>query len=211
MNREKARPSCLFLVIRASKRRITALEAFSISLDRVHDWYKNDTVMNDLLLLAALLEGPKHGYALKKQAGLILGQTDMHNNLIYPSLRRFVSNRWVTRRKTAGERGKVRQVYSLTPAGRRSIVEKVCDFEDRVVGSAEEFRLRVGFFSILTSSARERILEKREAYLVRRAERFEPLQKEVEPRGYASEVIRFRQRQIEAELAWIERLRHLGR
>jgi hypothetical protein len=45
--------------------------------------------MNDLLLLATLLEGPKHGYALKKQAGLILGEAELQNNLVYPLLRRF--------------------------------------------------------------------------------------------------------------------------
>ena len=165
--------------------------------------------MNDLLILAALLEGPKHGYALKKQAGLISGQTDMHNNLVYPSLRRFVDNGWVTRRKTAGKRGQVRHVYSLTPAGRKSIVDQVCDFGEGVVESVEEFRLRVGFFPIIAGSARNEILEKRKAYLLHRAERFGPLQREMDLGDYGAEVVRFIQQQIKSELAWIERLRHL--
>ena len=58
--------------------------------------------MNDLLMLAALLGGPKHGYALKKQAGLMTGQANLHNNLVYPLLRRFVARGWVTRKKVAG-------------------------------------------------------------------------------------------------------------
>jgi DNA-binding PadR family transcriptional regulator len=165
--------------------------------------------MNDLLLLAALWEGPKHGYALKKQAGLICGRADMHNNLVYPSLRRFVDEGWVTRRKTAGKRGQVRQVYSLTPSGRKSIVTQVCDFGEGVIESEEEFRLRVGFFPIIMASARKGILEKRKAYLLRRAERFGPLQKEMDLGDYGAEVLRFIQEQIDSELAWIERLRHL--
>jgi DNA-binding PadR family transcriptional regulator len=167
--------------------------------------------MNDLLLLAALLEGPKHGYALKKQAGLISGQAEMHNNLVYPSLRRFVSKGWVTRTATAGERGQTRQVYALTPAGRRSLVEHVSDFEKGAAASAEEFRLRVGLFPILRSAAREEILEKRKAYLLRRAERFGPLQKEMDLGEYGTRVVRFIQRQMTTELAWIEQLRRLNR
>jgi hypothetical protein len=62
--------------------------------------------MNDLLLLAMLLGGPQHGYALKKAAGLITGQTDMHNNLVYPLLRRFVREGWVTQKKPPANAGK---------------------------------------------------------------------------------------------------------
>ncbi len=133
----------------------------------------------------------------------------MHNNLIYPSLRRFVNNGWVTRRKAAGERGQVRQVYSITPAGRKSIIQQVCDFGEGSIESAEEFRLRVGFFPLLDSSARKEILEKRKAYLLRRAERFGPLQREMNLGDYGTEVVHFIQHHIHAELAWIERLRHL--
>jgi DNA-binding PadR family transcriptional regulator len=167
--------------------------------------------MNDLLILAALLEGPKHGYALKKHAGLISGQTDMHNNLVYPLLRRFVGKDWVTRKKAAGERGQTRQVYALTSRGRQSIVDRIQDFDEAAVASADEFRLRVGLFPILTAAAREEILEKRHAYLLRRAERFAPLQKEMDLGVYGTEVVRFIQQQIKRELAWIEQLRGLNR
>jgi len=55
--------------------------------------------MNDLVLLAALLPGPQHGYALKKQVGMISGKPEMHNNLVYPLLHRFVQNGWVSKRE----------------------------------------------------------------------------------------------------------------
>src|SRR5580704_6105500 len=106
--------------------------------------------MNDLIVLAILAEGSQHGYALKKQAGLALGQPDMHNNLVYPLLRRFVAQKWVTQRKTPGERGQTRQVYSLTPLGRNALVDRLRRF-DRA-SSAEAFRLRIGLFELLDPS-----------------------------------------------------------
>jgi PadR family transcriptional regulator PadR len=165
--------------------------------------------MNDLLLLALLLEGPQHGYALKKKAGLMIGQTDMHNNLVYPLLRRFVREGWVTKKKVAGERGQIRQVYSLTALGRRTLIARLCDFGENAVSSADQFRLRVGMFPLLDSPSRAAILEKREAYLRQRAARFGPLESEMEIGDYGREVVGFIRRQIGAEIAWIARLRRM--
>ena len=51
--------------------------------------------MNDLLLLAMLLDEPKYGYQLKREAGWITGQDALHSNLVYPLLRRFLNDRIV--------------------------------------------------------------------------------------------------------------------
>ena len=165
--------------------------------------------MNDLILLAILAEGPQHGYALKKQAGVALGQPDMHNNLVYPLLRRFVAKKWVTQRKTAGERGQTRQVYSLTPLGRAALLGRIRQFED--ASSAEGFRLRVGLFELLDSAAREQILTAREKYLQAREQRFVTLETGMDLGRHGSEVTRFMREQIRTELAWIARLRRMHR
>lgn len=167
--------------------------------------------MNDLLLLALLLRGSQHGYALKKQASLLTGQTDMHNNLVYPLLRRFVGERWVTQKKASGERGQTRQVYSLTALGRQTLTARLCEFDESAVSSADQFRLRVGMFEVLDPPSRATILDKREAYLRKRAERFGPLQREMEMGSYGREVVRFIRQQIDSELAWIEKLRRVNR
>lgn len=65
--------------------------------------------MTDIIVLATLLGGPKHGYQLKHEAGLILGQTNLHNNLVYPLLRRFTEEGWVTSKTVPGERGQRRR------------------------------------------------------------------------------------------------------
>src|SRR5882762_1359513 len=84
--------------------------------------------MNDLILLAALMEGPRHGYALKKLAGFMTGHQDMHNNLVYPLLRRLVENSWVTKRTTGGERGQKRDLYTLTSKGKLALLQRLSRF-----------------------------------------------------------------------------------
>jgi PadR family transcriptional regulator PadR len=166
--------------------------------------------MNDLILLAILADGPQHGYALKKQAGMALGRPDMHNNLIYPLLRRFIAHKWVTQRKTAGQRGQTRQVYSLTALGRAALVARIRQFED--ASFAEGFRLRVGLFEFLDSAvAREQILATREKYLQAREQRFVTLETGMDLGRYGSEVARFMREQIRTELAWVARLRRISR
>ncbi len=164
--------------------------------------------MNDLIVLAILAEGPKHGYALKKQAGLALGQPDMHNNLVYPLLRRFVAQKWVTQRKTPGERGQTRQVYSLTPLGRNALVDRLRRFDE--ASSAEAFRLRIGLFELLDPSTRAQILAAREDYLRGRERRLALLQNQMHLGCYGRQVTKFLRQQIRTELAWISRLRRMN-
>lgn len=165
--------------------------------------------MNDLIVLAILWDGPKHGYAVKKQAGLIFSRPDMHNNLIYPLLRRFVTQGWVTRRQTAGERGQTRQVYSLTSLGRRALIDRLRGFGEIEASSAEEFRLRVGLFGLLDAEDRERIIAKRSEFLQSRARRLTDLEKGMHLGLYGGELMTFMSRQIQAEIAWINRLRRI--
>src|SRR5258708_1734507 len=114
--------------------------------------------MNDLILLAVLMEGPRHGYALKKLAGFMTGHQDMHNNLVYPLLRRFVENSWVTKRTTGGERGQKRDLYTLTSKGKLALLQRLSRFTEKEASSENEFRMRTGLFSLLERQALEKIL-----------------------------------------------------
>jgi DNA-binding PadR family transcriptional regulator len=165
--------------------------------------------MNDLLILALLLEGPQHGYALKKQAALLFGQHDMHNNVVYPLLRRFVNQKWVTRSKVAGNRGQTRQVYALTPLGRQSIVHRVRDFGPAEASSSEQFSIRVGLFDILAPAERLLILDARKEFLHQRALRFVSLSGAMGMGPFPRQVVNFLAESVDRELAWIEKLRKL--
>ena len=159
--------------------------------------------MNDLLLLAALLAGPQHGYALKKQVGLLTSQRAMHNNLVYPLLRRFVENNWVSRRKTAGQRGQTREVYALTAKGKQEVLRRLADYGEDDASSENGFRLRVGLFGFLDAETRQRILSARDQFLVSRDARLSQISSAMDPGPWGGEVMRFFREQISVERTWI--------
>jgi DNA-binding PadR family transcriptional regulator len=164
--------------------------------------------MIDLIILANLVDRPKHGYALKKQAGMVFAHSELHNNLVYPLLRRFTSQGWVTRKSAPGERGQTRQQYALTAAGRRALLQRLNAFDEKEAQSSEEFLLRVGLFELLEPAARERILDARRQVLARREEHFGQLQ-QMELGVYGGEVVNFLSQHVKNELAWLRRLRRL--
>lgn len=166
--------------------------------------------MIDLIILASLLDGPKHGYALKKQAGMIFNHSQLHNNLVYPLLRRFTSQGWVTKKSAPGERGQTRQQYALTAAGRRALLQRLNAFAEKEAQSGEEFLVRVGLFELLPPEVRERILAARQQVLARREEHFAHLQ-QMELGAYGSEVVDFLRQRVKDELAWLRRLRRIAK
>ncbi len=165
--------------------------------------------MNDLILLAALREGPKHGWALKKLAGFVYGPAGMHNNLLYPLLRKFVAEGWVRRREEAGERGQTRAVYSLTARGGQELMRRLREFGAKQAASSVEFRLRVGLFDLLEPEARERILTERDRWLAEREKHFafvaESL-KAMGPAEWGQEVTAFLVNEVRLERKWIKAL-----
>jgi DNA-binding PadR family transcriptional regulator len=163
--------------------------------------------MNDLLILANLLDGPKHGYALKKQVGLISGQGEMHNNLVYPLLRRFVESGWVSRHETSGQRGQTREVYALTAKGKGELLRRLETFTEKEAVSQNEFFLRAGLFMVLEKAARERILGERDRWLAAREEKLAKLRGAIDVGQWGGEVVRFLREQTRAERRWISRLR----
>ena len=165
--------------------------------------------MNDLIILATLLAGPKHGYQLKREAGFIFGDAALHNNLIYPLLRRFTIEGLVTKKAVAGQRGQTRQQYALSPLGRKTLIERLSQFGEQDSASFPDFITRVGMFEILGQEIRESILKHRQNYLLRRQQQFAALQGNMELGRYGGDVVGFLRSQIESELKWIQRLRRL--
>jgi DNA-binding PadR family transcriptional regulator len=162
--------------------------------------------MSDLILLAALLAGPQHGYALKKQVALITGKRAMHNNLVYPLLRRFVQNGWVSKRQAAGQRGQTRELYSLSAKGKQELLRRIADFTEKEASSENEFHLRVGLFGTLDADTREKILAVRDRWLAARQETLARISATVETGLWGGDVVRFRREQALSERTWIAHL-----
>jgi DNA-binding PadR family transcriptional regulator len=162
--------------------------------------------MNDLIVLANLLAGPLHGYALKKQVGAVTGRGEMHNNLIYPLLRRFEKSGWIKRRTEAGQRGQTREVYALTKKGKEELLRRLGQFSAKEAASESEFCLRVGLFAILDRKTRREILDEREAWLSARQQRVVEIAEAVKADRWGAGVMNFLADQIRAERRWIDRL-----
>lgn len=75
----------------------------------------------DALLLAALEDGPRHGYAVKdalrEGSG---GRIDLPTGTVYPALRRLETAGLITGSWDTGT-PRPRRTYQLTPAGRRAL------------------------------------------------------------------------------------------
>jgi DNA-binding PadR family transcriptional regulator len=165
--------------------------------------------MTDLILLATLLPGPRHGYHLKRQAGFILGEGPLHNNLVYPQLRSFMKQKWVTRKPVPGERGQTRLQYALTALGRKELIARVSTFNEQDARSSSAFRFRVSMFELLEAEVRARILDLREEFLRSRIARLATIQENFELGVYAAEVTSQLRGDTQSELRWLSRLRKL--
>src|SRR5262249_48659234 len=121
--------------------------------------------MNDLLVLAMLLSGPIHGYALKQRAAWLTGQKNLHNNLVYPLLARFRKAGWILPRTSKGQRGQTRELYSLTPKGKAELLRRLSEFTEKEAALDNAFRLRIGMFFALDAAVRARILQARDEFL----------------------------------------------
>lgn len=167
--------------------------------------------MNDLLLLALLLGGPKYGYQLKREAGWMMGHEPLHNNIVYPMLRRFLQEGWVTKKAVPGERGQTRQQYALTRAGRRTLMERLSQFPEADASSEDAFRLRLGLLPFLKPEVQESIFKVRASYLEQRDKRLEDLQNRMDLGKFGGEIVRYMKRQIEMENEWIRQLRRMAK
>jgi len=162
--------------------------------------------MNDLLLLAALADGPKHGYRLKKEAGFIAGTKEMHNNIVYPLLQRFTTEKLIQSKVVPGKRGQTKREYSLTAKGRTYLIELLSNAGQRNAQSAEDFLLRVGLFGILDRADRLKILEERERSTAERTKRLEGIEREMPLDRYAKEVMGYLAAKTKLEREFVRRL-----
>lgn len=159
-------------------------------------------------MLSMMLPGPQYGYQLKKQAALIMGQ-ELHNNLVYPSLRRFLAEGWVSKKAVPGDRGQTRQQYILSSQGRKHLFTCMSEFGADDAASEGAFHLRVGLFEVLDPGVRQNILAQRENWLRQRKDHLAGLQSNMELGKFGAEIVRHMVRQLNAQLAWIGRLRRI--
>jgi len=79
----------------------------------------------DMIVLAALVAGPAHGYAIIEEIRRRSGQKfDLPEGTIYPALHRLEHAGLLASRWTTAESGRRRRIYSLTKRGNRALAEQ---------------------------------------------------------------------------------------
>jgi PadR family transcriptional regulator, regulatory protein PadR len=84
----------------------------------------------DMIVLAALAEGPAHGYAVIEEIKRKSGQAfDLPEGTVYPALHRLEQANLLTSRWVTAESGRRRRVYALTRRGERALAERSAVWE----------------------------------------------------------------------------------
>jgi DNA-binding PadR family transcriptional regulator len=121
---------------------------------------------SEILILAMLRQGPRHGYEIKKDIDRALGgMVALNNKTLYLVLKRFEEMGAVTRQVIPQEGKPNRHLYQLTERGIELLQTSLRDFPASQAASEAEFFTRVAFFDLLEVPEREAILTCRLAYL----------------------------------------------
>ncbi|HBE29751.1 MAG TPA: PadR family transcriptional regulator [Ktedonobacter sp.] len=121
---------------------------------------------SEILILAMLRTGQRHGYDIKKDVDRALGgMVTLNNKTLYLALKRFEEIGAVTRQVLPQEGKPNRHLYQLTERGIELLQASLRDFPASQAASEAEFFTRAAFFDYLEVPERATILTRRLAYL----------------------------------------------
>jgi len=90
-----------------------------------------------LLILRALENGPRHGYAIARRIKeASSNRLDIEDGSLYPALNRMLVKGWVAAEWGTSENNRKARFYRLTARGRKQLRTEVAEF-DRLVKSIQ--------------------------------------------------------------------------
>ena len=165
----------------------------------------------EILILRHLTRRPAHGYELRKRVEETVGVV-LHNNSLYPALKRFEEAGAVTRTTEPPVSGRPpRQVYALTPVGRDLLHDMLAELTPQEAGDETEFLARVGQFSLISPAERRGVLDARAQALAGQVEHFNQMHALSDDEPWGRVVTEELIRRASDEIAWIARLRERTR
>jgi DNA-binding PadR family transcriptional regulator len=165
----------------------------------------------EILILRRLRSGPAHGYELRKRVEQTTGVV-LHNNSLYPALKRFEEAGAVTKTAQPQEGRPPRLVYTLTEVGHDLLHDLLADFPPDQAADETEFLARLGQFSLLNSAERSVVLAARTRAVQTQLAHVQAMHTLAIERGerwgalVAAELIR----RHEHELSWLAELAQLA-
>jgi DNA-binding PadR family transcriptional regulator len=160
----------------------------------------------DVLILRHLARTPAHGYQLRKHVEASTGFV-MHNNSLYPALRRFEEAGAVVKMAEPQQGRPARHVYEITGAGRELLHELLTELPADAAGDEAEFFCRLAQFGLLQPHERLAVLDARDAAVLARLEHLRTLSETANDERWGSSVTEELIRRGEAERDWLAELR----
>jgi|SRR5215469_1910613 len=114
----------------------------------------------EIVILRRLSGGPAHGYELRKRVEETTGFV-LHNNSLYPALKRFEEAGAVTKAAEIQEGRPPRLVYTLTEVGRELLHDMIAELPPEAAADDAEFMARLGQFSLISPAEQAAVLAAR--------------------------------------------------
>jgi len=173
-------------------------------------------VIVDILILALLEKGPRHGYEIKKKAQEILvSELALNNNLLYPALRRLEAEGDIVPEGAAPSAavtstavtsaGPSRKTFRISAKGRERLTGLISDFGEETAGNKNEFLVRLAFFDLIGAAERTGIVEARLRAIEGKKKRIQSLQAEritSSSSRWMKKIVGRRLEDLDADLAW---------
>lgn len=160
----------------------------------------------EILVLSHLPDNPTHGYELRHR---VEGSTGirLHNNALYPALRRFEEAGAVVKEAVQQQGHSPRRVYEVTDLGREMLDDLLVELPVDLAGDETEFLTRVGQFGFLTETEQLSVLAGREEALGRKVKYLTALLDRADVPVWGRRVVEELLRRVDTESAWLEHLR----
>lgn len=130
----------------------------------------------EVMILAQLMKGSKHGYEIKKNIIFVMSNDKIvNNNSLYPKLKQFEKRGWVIKKTELQENRPKRYVYSITKEGEERFHSTLTEFTMETIRSDNEWSIRLAYYELLDKETRRRLLSYREAYMEERLEHLKQL------------------------------------
>ncbi|MEK5417878.1 hypothetical protein BSK49_04565 [Paenibacillus odorifer] len=164
----------------------------------------------EVLILAQLMKGAKHGYEIKKNIIFVMGNDKIvNNNSLYPKLKLFEKRKWVIKKTEIQERRPKRYVYSITTEGEERFNTCLTEFTLETIRIDNEWSIRLAYYELLDRETRRRLLDYRETYMNEKLDHLQQLSKVVgnsEDMDYSEELYFYTRSMVLREIELIKEL-----
>lgn len=163
----------------------------------------------EVLILRHLMRTPAHGYQLRKHVEASTGFV-LHNNSLYPALRRFEEAGAVVKSAQPQQGRPPRHLYEITDVGRELLHDMLSELPADLAGDEAEFLARLSQFALLEAQERLAVLDARDAAVLARLNHLQTVSERAHDEQWGALVTQELIRRCEAERSWLVELRAIA-